>query len=89
MADFYFVPRGTVYVIISEMPQGLREHSKFPENLLRGSEATEGGGGGEGVGGECPPSHGVELFCFSMWNCVFWCILQRVFSHISTHYFCV
>ena len=24
-----------------------------------------------------------------MWNCVFWCILQRVFSHISTHYFCV
>ena len=27
-----------------------REHSKFPENLLRGSEVTEGGGGGEGGG---------------------------------------
>ena len=31
-----------------------REHSKFPENLLRGR-------------GGCPPSHGVELFCFQCW----------------------
>ena len=63
------------------MPQGAFKTSWKPPARER---SDLGGGGGESVGGGCPPSQGVELFCFSMWNCVFWCILQRVFSHIST-----
>ena len=59
------------------------------EGAKRPSPRKRSDRGGEGVGGGCPPSHGVELFCFSMWNFVFWCILQRVFSHITTHYFSV
>ena len=33
--------------------------------------------GVEGVGWGCPPSHGVELLFYSMWNCVIWCILRE------------
>ena len=62
-----------------------REHSKFPENL-QGSEATKWG-----RGCRCPPYHGVELFCFSMWYCVFWPVhtSEGIFTYFYTLFLCL
>ena len=54
----------------------------------RGSVATERG---EGVGGECPPSHGRELFHFSTWKCAIWGIPKKeilTWQHVLYGYAC-
>ena len=64
-----------------------REHSKFPENLLRGSRSDRGGGGGRG----CPPSHarcGAFLF-FNVELCVLVHTSEGIFTYFYTLFLCL
>ena len=72
-----------IYVLNPEMH---KEHSKFPENLLRGSEAPEGGGGGGGGCGRgvTPPS---TVWSFFVFQCGIVCsgAYFRGYFHIFLH----
>ena len=53
------------------------------KNNLRGSGASEGGGG-KGVGEGCPPFHSESFLHFDVINGAIWCICP-VFSSYSTN----
>ena len=93
MQHFY---RGVDVLLYQQRCQ--REHSKFPENLLRVSEATEpeggkrprGGGGGEGVGEGCLPLPRCgAFFFFNVELCVLVHTSEGIFTYFYTLFLCL
>ena len=66
-----------------------REHSKFPENLLRGSEATEGGGGGRMWEGGVPPPTVWSFLFFNVELCVLVHTSEGIFTYFYTLFLCL